>query len=129
MSGGRKRRCSTWLALADGPHRPPGGTRLGFSGIGTAIQPGHHLRVLSANPSAFGQDVMYTATLTTSDWAPQPGDTIEFQDDGNDIVNCNAQPFTSIAPPGTYTATCVEPEVPFGRRPPHYGGLPRRRDL
>ena len=53
----------------------------------------------------------YTATLTTSDSGSlNPGDTIEFQDNGNAIVNCNPPPtLVSIPPPGTYTATCVEP--------------------
>ncbi len=63
----------------------------------------------SSTPSFFGQDVSYTATLTTSDLGSLDlGDTIEFQDNGNDIVNCNSQALLSIAP-GTYTSTCVEP--------------------
>ena len=46
----------------------------------------------SVNPSLFGQDVIYTATLTTSDSGSlDPGDGMEFQDNGNDIVNCNSQ--------------------------------------
>ena len=64
----------------------------------------------SANPSPFGQDVTYTATLTTSDSGTlDPGDAIEFQDNGNDIFNCSFQMLTRTATPGTYTATCDEP--------------------
>ena len=52
----------------------------------------------------------YTATLTTSDSGSiDVGDTIEFQDDGNTIGNCNSQALLSTATPGTFTATCVEP--------------------
>ncbi len=63
----------------------------------------------SSTPSFFGQDVSYTATFTTSDLGSLDlGDTIEFQDNGNDIVNCNSQALLNTAP-GTYTATCLEP--------------------
>ena len=63
----------------------------------------------SVNPSLFGQDVTYTATLTTFDLGSlDPGDGMEFQDNGNDIVNCNSQMLMNIGP-GTYTATCDEP--------------------
>ncbi len=66
----------------------------------------------SANPSSFGQDVTYTTTLTTSDSGSiDPGDTIEFQDNGNDVVNCNSQPLDGTGTPGTYTATCDEPNT------------------
>jgi hypothetical protein len=66
----------------------------------------------SANPSLFGQDVTYTATLTTSDLGSlaDPTDGIGFEDNGNDIFNCNDQPLTPTTPPtGIYTATCDEP--------------------
>ena len=40
----------------------------------------------SANPSSFGQDVTYTATLVTSDSRSLVNpDSIEFQDNGNDV--------------------------------------------
>ena len=63
----------------------------------------------SANPSQFGQDVTYTATLTTSDSGNlDPTDGMEFQDNGNDIVNCGFQLLVATAA-GIYTATCDEP--------------------
>jgi hypothetical protein len=111
MSGGRKRRCSTWLALLMGLSVPL--AVLGWASPASALPNPVSISVSSsANPSQFGQDVTYTATLTTSDSGSlNLGDTIEFQDNGNDIVNCNSQTLTplSTAPPGTYTATCVEP--------------------
>jgi hypothetical protein len=64
----------------------------------------------SANPSIPGQDVTYTATLTTSDHGPLTGlmDTMEFQDNGNVIVGCNLQPL-SLVGSGIYQASCDEP--------------------
>ena len=64
----------------------------------------------SANPSAPGQDVTYTATLTTSDLGPLTGtmDTMEFQDNGNDITGCSLQALSSSGT-GIYTSSCDEP--------------------
>ncbi len=109
MSAGRKRRLSTLLALVGGLCVPL--AALGWPTPASALLNPVSISVASSvNPSAFGQDVTYTATLTTSGSGPlNLGDTIEFQDNGNDIVNCNSQALMSIAPPGTYTATCDEP--------------------
>jgi hypothetical protein len=110
MSGGRTRRCSTWLALVGGLCIPL--AALGWASPASALPNSVSISVASSsNPSIFGQDVTYTATLTTSDplISLDPGDTIEFQDNGNGIVNCNPLALLSPAPPGTYTATCVEP--------------------
>ena len=64
----------------------------------------------SANPSVPGQDVTYTATLTTSDLGSLTGpiDTMEFEDNGVDITGCS---FQALSPsgPGTYTSSCDEP--------------------
>ncbi len=107
MSAGRKRRSSTWLAIVGGLCVPL--AALGWPSPASALPNPVSISVASsANPSAFGQDVTYTATLTTSGSGPV-GDTIDFQDNGNDIVNCNSRALMSIAPPGTYTATCDEP--------------------
>jgi hypothetical protein len=63
----------------------------------------------SANPSTFDHDVTYTATLTTSDSGNLDAlDTIEFQDNGNDISGCSSQPLAGTATAGTYVATCDE---------------------
>ena len=73
----------------------------------------------SANPSSLGQDVIYTATLVTSDSGSLDlGDTVEFQDNGSDITGCNSQPPTVTGTMGTYTATCDEPaaELSVGTR-------------
>jgi hypothetical protein len=62
----------------------------------------------SANPSAAYQDVIYTATLVTSDaGALAQGDTITFADNNTDINGCGNQSLMSIGS-GTYTATCTE---------------------
>ena len=74
----------------------------------------------SANPSSFGQDVTYTATLTTSDSGSLDNtDGLQFQDNGNTINNCNFQILSQTGPPGTYTATCDEPanSLPVGNHP------------
>ena len=64
----------------------------------------------SANPSPLYQDVIYTATVVTSDAGLlDPADTIEFQDNATDINGCSGQLLTSTATTGTYTATCDEP--------------------
>ena len=110
MSGGQKRRC-TWLALVGGLCIPL--AALGWASPASALPIQVTISVgSSSTPSFFGQDVTYTATVTTSDVGSlNLGDPIEFQDNGNDIVNCNSQPLQSpsTAPPGTYAATCVEP--------------------
>ncbi len=111
MSGRRKRRFSTGLALV-------GGLCASLAAVGLpspasaspGITPVSISVGSSANPSHFGQDVTYTATLTTSDSGTlDPSDTIEFQDNGNDIFNCNLQALLSTPTTGTYTATCDEP--------------------
>ena len=108
MSGGRKRRCSIWLALVGGLCAPL--AALGWAAPASALPNLVSISMASSStPSFFGQDVSYTATLTTSDLGSlELGDTIEFQDNGNDIVNCNSQALLNTAP-GTYTATCLEP--------------------
>ena len=111
MSGGRERRFSTWLALVGGLCLPL--AALGWPSPASASPgtiPVSISVASSANPSPFGQDVTYTATLITSDSGTiDPGDAIEFQGNGNDIVNCSFQVLLSTATPGTYTATCDEP--------------------
>ena len=109
MTGRRKRRCSTWLARIGGLCVPL--AALAWTSPASALPIPVSVSVTSsANPSAFGQDVTYTATLTTSDSGSiDPGDTIEFQDNGNDINNCNSQSLDANGTPGTYTATCDEP--------------------
>jgi len=47
--------------------------------------------------------------ITSDSGTIDPGDAIEFQDNGNDIFNCSFRALTSTATPGTYTATCDEP--------------------
>ena len=127
MSGGRKQRLSTWLALVGGLCLPL--AALGWPSPASALSgtiPVSISVASSANPSPFGQDVTYTATLITSDSGTiDPGDAIEFQDNGNDVSNCNFQALTSTATPGTYTATCDEPTSSLSdRRPRHYGDVP-----
>ena len=79
--------------------------------------------VASANPSPYYEDVTYTATLETSDsgdLAPfGTVDTLEFQDGGNDISGCSAQPLTATPTQGTYTATCDQPgnQMSIGTHP------------
>ena len=110
MSRGRRRRFGAGLALVGGLCVPL--AVLGWSSPASALPNPVSISVASsANPSSsFGLDVTYTATLTTSDSGSiDAGDTIEFQDDGNTIVNCNSQALLSTVTPGTYTATCVEP--------------------
>jgi len=111
MSGGQKRRFSTWLALFGGLCLPL--AALGWPSPASAFPPTIPVSisvVSSANPSPFGQDVTYTATLTTSDSGSiDPGDSIEFQDNGNDIFNCSSRALVSNATPGTYAATCDDP--------------------
>jgi hypothetical protein len=110
MSGERKRRFSTWLALVGGFCVP---AALGWPSPASALPgttPRLDLRGLIGQPSFYGQDVTYTSTLTTSDSGSiDPGDAIEFQDNGNDIFNCSFQALTSTATPGIYTTTCDEP--------------------
>jgi hypothetical protein len=109
MSGRRKQRVSRLLALVGGLCVPV--AALTFSSPASAATLPVSISVgSSANPSLFGQDVTYTATVTTSDAGNlDPADGIEFQDNGNDITNCNFQLLMTTSTPGTYTATCDEP--------------------
>jgi Big-like domain-containing protein len=108
MSSGRKRRFSTGLALIGAVCVPL--VALGWSSPASALPPSVTISVVSsANPSSFGQDVTYTATLTTSDSGSlDAGDAVNFQDNANGIVSCNSQMLMATATPGTYTATCDE---------------------
>ena len=110
MAGGRRRRIRAWLALAAGLCIPlaalifPTPASAGTIPVLLSI-------VSSQNPSTLGQDVTYTATLTTTDEGPlmNPGNGLQFEDNGNDISNCDAQGLSGMAPPGIYTETCDEP--------------------
>ena len=108
MSGGRKQRVGRLLALMGGLSVPL--LALGWGSPAAAADSFVSISVdSSVNPSLFGQDVVYTATLTTLDSGSlDPGDVMEFQDNGNDIVNCNSQLLMATGP-GAYTATCDEP--------------------
>jgi hypothetical protein len=85
---------------------------LGWSTSASAMPGGPGVTIVvssTANPSAFDQDVTYTATLTTSDLGNLiTPDTIEFQDNGGDISGCSFQPLASTATAGAYVATCDE---------------------
>ncbi len=85
---------------------------LGWSAVASALPGGIPVTITvtaSANPSSFGQDVTYTATLVTSDSRSLVNpDSIEFQDNGNDVNGCGLQPLSSTPMIGTYTATCDE---------------------
>ena len=109
MTGRRKRRLSRWPARVGGLCIPL--AALAWTSPASALQSPVSISVASsANPSSFGQDVTYTTTLTTSDSGSiDPGDTIEFQDNGNDIVGCNSQSLSGTGTPGTYLASCDEP--------------------
>ena len=108
MSGSRKQRVSRLFALGGALCVPLAGLAWSSS-ASAATLPVSISVVSSVNPSSFGQHVTYTATLTTSDSGSlDPGDGMEFQDNGNDIVNCNSQLLVGTGP-GTYTATCDEP--------------------
>ena len=64
----------------------------------------------SADPSPLGQDITYTVTLVTPDAGPlDPADTVDLQDNGNDISGCTGLAPSPGATPGTYTVTCDEP--------------------
>jgi Bacterial Ig-like domain (group 3) len=108
MSAGRKHQSSRLLALVGGLCVPL--AALAWSSPASAATLPVSISVdSSVNPSLFGQDVTFTATLTTSDSGSlDPGDGMQFQDNGNDIVNCNSQLLVALAP-GIYTATCDEP--------------------
>ena len=63
----------------------------------------------SADPSQFGLDVTYTATVVTSDAGDVAQfDTVWFEDNGGIINGCGAQPLKASPTPGTFTATCDE---------------------
>ena len=85
---------------------------LGWSASASAMPGGPSVTIVvssTANPSAFDQDVTYTATLTTSDFGNlDDPDTIEFQDNGGDISGCSFQPLAGTGTAGTYVATCDE---------------------
>jgi hypothetical protein len=108
MSGRRKQRFSRLVPLVAGICLPL--ASIGWSSPASAATLPVSISVdSSANPSFFGQDVTYTATLTTSDSGNlDPADGLEFQDNGSDIVNCSSQLVVATTP-GTYTATCDEP--------------------
>ena len=109
MSSGRKQRLGRLFALGGALCIPLVG--LAWSSPASAATFPVSISVdSSVNPSLFGQDVTYTATVTTADSGSlDPGDGIEFQDNGNDITNCNFQPLLATATPGTFAATCDEP--------------------
>ncbi len=103
----RKRRGTTWLALFAGVCVPL--AALGWSSPADAATT---VSIVVTSPdndtSTYGQDVTYTALLTTFDLGSLgPGDSLQFQDNGNTITNCNSQTLLQIAP-GTYMATCDE---------------------
>jgi hypothetical protein len=108
LSCARKQRRSGWLALIGCLSVPL--VALGWSAPASADDPSVSISVVSSsNPSAFGEDVTYTATLTTSDSGSLfPADQVGFLDNGNTISNCYSQPLTSTSTPGTYTASCDE---------------------
>jgi hypothetical protein len=67
------------------------------------------------NPSLYYEDVIYTATVVTSDGGNLDinDDGVEFTDNGGDINGCSYQPLSAsptspTVPAGTYTATCDE---------------------
>ena len=106
----RKRELPIWVVAAAAVSVPL--ATLGWSAVASA-QPGSIPVTItvtpSANPSSFGQDVTYTATLVTSDSGSLViPDSIEFQDSGNDIDGCSSQPLSGTSTVGTYTATCDE---------------------
>ncbi len=106
----RKRELPIW-AMAAAAVLMPWAT-LGWSAVASALPGGIPVTITvtaSANPSSFGQDVTYTATLVTSDSRSLVNpDSIEFQDNGNDVNGCGLQPLSSTPVIGTYTATCDE---------------------
>lgn len=85
---------------------------LGWSAVASAFPGGIPVTITvtaSANPSSFGQDVTYTATLVTSDSRSLVSpDSVEFQDNGNDVNGCGSQPLSGTSVLGTYKATCDE---------------------
>ena len=109
MSCTRKQRRTTWLALVGCLCIPL--VALGWSAPASADDPSVSILVASsANPSAFGEDVTYTATVTTSDSGSLfPTDQVGFLDNGSTIANCNSLTLMGTGTPGTYVATCDEP--------------------
>ena len=77
MQSTRKRRFSKWPARVGGVCIPL--AALAWTAPASALPSPVSISVASsANPSPFGQDVTYTATLTTSDFGSiDPGDTID----------------------------------------------------
>ena len=108
MSAGRMRRVGSLLGLVGCLSGPVIG--LGWASPASAAGTVEISISSSANPSAPGQDVTYTATLTTSDLGPLTGpmDTMEFEDNGTDITGCSLQALSSSGT-GIYTASCDEP--------------------
>ena len=88
---------------------------VGWSPAATAQPGGGSVTVTvasSANPSAYGEGVTYTATVVTSDGLDVSLiASVEFQDNGGDIIGCNAQPLSPspTLPAGSFIATCDEP--------------------
>ena len=107
MLGAQKRRCTTWLALFACVCVPL--AVLGWSSPADAATP---VSIVVGSPnnnsSMYGQDVIYTATLTPLGPGSLVGDSLQFQDNGNTISNCSSQQLQGPAPDGTYTATCDE---------------------
>ena len=110
MTVWRRQRRRIWIALAAVVVVPL--ATLVSSRPASAIPGGLPVTIMvtsSMNPSTFDQGVMYTATLTTSDAnSIDPADTVDFQDNGNDINACNGQLLTGTGTAGMFQATCSE---------------------
>jgi hypothetical protein len=109
LSYARKQRRTRWLALVGCLCVPL--VALGWSAPASADDPSVSISVVSSsNPSTFGEDVTYTATLTTSDSGTLfPTAQVGFLDNGSTIFDCNSQQVMGTSTPGTYTASCDEP--------------------
>ena len=89
MSCTRKQRRTTWLALVGCPCIPGCARLVGHQRRQTNL--GLHLVASSAEPVPVGEDVTYTATVTTSDSGSLfPTDQVGFLDNGSTITNCNS---------------------------------------
>jgi hypothetical protein len=101
------RRVQVWVALA-----VTAMIMLFTIGIGPAASAGPTPLTVTltspTNPSPYYEDVIYTATVVTSDGGSlDNGDGIEFTDNGSDINGCSFEQLSATTP-GTYTATCDE---------------------
>ena len=108
MSGSPKQRVSRLFALGGALCVPLAGLAWSTS-ASTATLPVSVSVVSSVNPSLFGQDVTYPATLITSDSGSLDlGDGMESKTTGT--TSSTATPKLLVGTgPGTYTATCDEP--------------------